>query len=136
MSQLTELFTDIASAIKEKDGTSDPIAASDFPERIRAIQGGVGVESIDWNHSPKTSTLRVGDNVANVLGADLRVKFDNGYYGDFTAPDFTVSPTIAELGQTEVTYSFQWGGSDIHKSMANHGYILSRMLWRNVELWE
>lgn len=34
---LTTLFTDIADAIREKDGTQENIVASTFPERIRAI---------------------------------------------------------------------------------------------------
>ena len=34
---LRSLFKDIANAIKEKDGTTDDIKASDFPERILNI---------------------------------------------------------------------------------------------------
>lgn len=38
---LKSLFRDIASAIREKDGTIAAIVASTFPERIRSIQTGV-----------------------------------------------------------------------------------------------
>ena len=38
---LKSLFRDIASAIREKDGTTAAIVASTFPERIRSIQTGV-----------------------------------------------------------------------------------------------
>lgn len=38
---LTPFFTDIANAIRVKDGTAANIAASAFPERIRAIQTGI-----------------------------------------------------------------------------------------------
>lgn len=39
---LEDLFTDCANAIMEKDGTSFPIVADLFPERIRAIPQGGG----------------------------------------------------------------------------------------------
>lgn len=39
--ELKPLFKNIADAIREKDGSSDDIVASDFPDRIRAIQANV-----------------------------------------------------------------------------------------------
>jgi hypothetical protein len=39
---LTNLFTDIADAIREKSDTSESIPALDFPDRIRSISGGGG----------------------------------------------------------------------------------------------
>ena len=39
-STLTGLFTDIADAIREKNGTSGSIPALEFPDRIRSISGG------------------------------------------------------------------------------------------------
>lgn len=47
MSALKPLFSDIASAIREKDGTGDPIPAERFPERIRAIPAGGGTGPLD-----------------------------------------------------------------------------------------
>lgn len=41
-STLTGLFTDIASAIREKDGSTSPIVADAFPSAIRAIPSGGG----------------------------------------------------------------------------------------------
>lgn len=41
-STLTGLFTDIASAIREKDGSTSPIVADAFPSAIRAIPTGGG----------------------------------------------------------------------------------------------
>ncbi len=38
--ELRPLFQDIADAIREKDGSSGPIPASEFPARIRAIPTG------------------------------------------------------------------------------------------------
>jgi hypothetical protein len=43
-STLTALFTGIANAIREKDGTSAGIIADTFPDRIRAIVGGGDVD--------------------------------------------------------------------------------------------
>jgi hypothetical protein len=42
MSTLTELFTDIANAIRTKKGTSALINAEDFPDEISSISGGGG----------------------------------------------------------------------------------------------
>lgn len=39
-SNITDLFDDIADAIREKDETTDPIVADTFPARIRAIPSG------------------------------------------------------------------------------------------------
>lgn len=39
---LGELFSDIAKAIRSKDGTTGSIPALTFPERIRALSGGGG----------------------------------------------------------------------------------------------
>lgn len=41
MSQLTELFTQIANAIRAKDGTANPIAANEFATRIGNIPAGL-----------------------------------------------------------------------------------------------
>lgn len=42
-------FTEIANAIREKDGTTAPIRALDFANRIRAISGGgsCGISILD-----------------------------------------------------------------------------------------
>ena len=51
--ELKPLFKDIADAIREKDGATDKICAADFPERIRAIQGGgVQVERLEITTPP------------------------------------------------------------------------------------
>ena len=41
---LTDFFTQIANAIRSKDGTTEPIVATDFPQRILDIPSG-GVSS-------------------------------------------------------------------------------------------
>ena len=42
---LTNLLTQIADSIRSKDGTTEPIPAMDFPQRILAIPSGGGSES-------------------------------------------------------------------------------------------
>lgn len=41
---ITDLFDDIADAIREQDETTDPIVADTFPSRIRAIPTGGGTD--------------------------------------------------------------------------------------------
>ena len=37
MASLSDIFTGIANAIREKDQTNSPISAAAFPDRIRSI---------------------------------------------------------------------------------------------------
>lgn len=46
---LTELFTDVADAIREKDGSTEAIAAADFPTRILALATGGGFNLDDYD---------------------------------------------------------------------------------------
>ena len=46
---LTELFTGIADSIRAKDGTTDTITASDFPNRIAALPTGSDFSSSNLN---------------------------------------------------------------------------------------
>ena len=43
---ITDLFDDIADAIRERDETTDPIVADNFPARIRAIPSGGGTDGV------------------------------------------------------------------------------------------
>ena len=45
-SNITDLFEDIADAIREQDETTDPIVADTFPARIRAIPSGGGTDGV------------------------------------------------------------------------------------------
>ena len=45
---LADLFADVADAIREKNGTAEPIVANDFPARIRDIETGYQIDlSVD-----------------------------------------------------------------------------------------
>lgn len=66
MSQLTDLFTDIADAIREKKGTVEPIDALDFPSEIESITGGGGGESYNFGYAidiEAQNTINKGDRI-------------------------------------------------------------------------
>ena len=59
---LTDLLTQIADSIRSKDGTTDTIKATDFPQRILDIPSGGGVlpENI------KTGTINLSEDSVSV----------------------------------------------------------------------
>ena len=73
MSTYQDYLADIADAIREKDGTSSPILASDFAERIRAIpSGGGGAFTVLSNViQPEINLLFTGLNSPIYLMNDL-----------------------------------------------------------------
>ena len=59
---LTDFLTQIANTIRSKDGTTEPILASEFPQRILNIPSGVELPT-----SVKTGTFTVSQDSADVL---------------------------------------------------------------------
>ena len=66
-------FADIANAIREKDGTTAPIKALDFAERIRSLSAGGGgggggyisvLESYDGNYVVYKGSVRLPEFAA------------------------------------------------------------------------
>lgn len=49
---ITDLFEDIADAIRDKDETTEPIVADTFPARIRAIPSGGGTDGVFYPMNP------------------------------------------------------------------------------------
>lgn len=109
---LTDLFNDIADAIREKDGTTAEIVASTFPDRIRAIPtgiGGVQLESITIINPPNKTYYYAGDEF-DPTGMAVRANYSNGQslYVNLSNLTFTPSgPLTAET--TSITVNFQWG---------------------------
>lgn len=112
--ELKPLFKDIADAIREKDGTTDEIRASDFPARIRAIQGGgVQVERLEITTPPGQLTYHPGETF-DPTGMAVWAELDNGYGVYVNHADLTFSPSgPLELGTDTVTVGFQWGSQAI-----------------------
>lgn len=64
---LTELFTNIANAIRGKDGTTGTIPATDFASRITAIETGVDQTKIKVLKSSKSYPFDVMDSTNKIL---------------------------------------------------------------------
>ena len=64
MSQLTELFTNIANSIRNVSGETGQIAANEFPTKIAAI----GSETVVFDYTPSgTGTTQI---VTQAIGKD------------------------------------------------------------------
>lgn len=61
---LTDFFTQIADSIRSKDGTTEPIVAIDFPQRILNIPSGGGSDLPD---SIKTGTFTVAEDTFETI---------------------------------------------------------------------
>lgn len=132
---LTSLFTDIADAIREKEGTTEPIPASSFAERILAIETGssFAVPLIVNTNEGVTVTVYKDDVVfQKTVGADGKAEFTltvpgmwyvkAQYKNDIREPEeidvvtgyertYSFSESRLPEGYTEVEYiSFQTTG--------------------------
>lgn len=70
---LVNLFTNIANAIRQKDGTTDSIVASDFPSKIAAIPTGGGelkTGTVTGNGT-RTLSIQIEDNADDVIMFDI-----------------------------------------------------------------
>ena len=56
---LTDFFTQIANAIRSKDGTTEPIVATDFPQRILDIPSGSAVDFTFGTVTPTADTQTI-----------------------------------------------------------------------------
>ena len=102
----------IADAIREKDGTTEPIPANDFAARILAIQGGGGVtlESISITAPPSKVSYKTGD-LFDPTGMSVWAEFSNGYGLYVNHADLVFDPAGPLEERTDsVTVRFSWGG--------------------------
>jgi hypothetical protein len=106
MSVLTDLFSNIAAAIREKDGTTEPIPAANFPARIGAIPAGSGLAK---------SELSITLSAATGLSPTLYVN------------KVSVMPMTIEWGDgTSTTNSTQATSIPITHTYANYGnYVIT-----------
>ena len=109
---LKDLFSSIADAIREKDGTTAEITASTFPDRIRAIPTGVDgvqLESISITTPPAKTEYFVGETF-DPTGMVVQATFSNGQTMLVSNSNLTFDPS-GELSAdtTSVTVNFQLG---------------------------
>lgn len=75
---LTSLFTDIADAIRAKEGSTGTITASAFPDRIAALTGGGGdaISQAKTVAVTAAGQIQIGDTVYTVAGSAAAVQTD------------------------------------------------------------
>lgn len=70
---LTDLFTNIANAIRAKTGSTEPIIAEDFPSAIEAIEVGVS-ENLDEEIATQEEKIASQDELIASIAAALEGK--------------------------------------------------------------
>ncbi len=98
----------IADAIRDRDGTTVPILADDFPERIRAIPGGIELQSIAITAPPAKTSYLAGE-VFDPAGMVVTAAYSNG--ATLAATGYAVEPSgpLAD-GVEAVTVRYTEGG--------------------------
>ena len=71
MSSLNSYLTNIADAIREKKGTTEPINASNFASEILSIQGG-GSLNVAYSLTPPTDTSKIWLQCAEPSGVEVQ----------------------------------------------------------------
>ncbi len=84
--ELKPLFQDLANAIREKDGTAEPIVASTFPARVRAIPAGglpEGLRNINLTADPpEGGTVSGGGAAQDGMTVTVSAAKNEGYTFD------------------------------------------------------
>lgn len=94
---LVELFTDIADAIREKEESEDEISALDFPQRILDLVGGGGINFSYEEYTPSTTVT---------LGSDGGQTFYH-YFGSKANIFMILSPYDAWAeNETDASYGY------------------------------
>lgn len=105
MSQLTDLFNNIANAIRAKTGNSAAIAAAEFPQAIAGIEAPAPVYVQGYISSPKNYTLQREITIPALIGKKNAIiqGYSGGYSGGITSKCLIYldgySQQITKLGQ-------------------------------------
>ena len=105
MATLSELFTNIANAIRVKTGKTDPIVANDFPDAIREIAGGYKVKTGTINSMAVTSQ-------------------NNGYWSLQLEPNSIVHAIAISFNSAVNTNSFETGLIAVNVNNLSLGTVL------------
>lgn len=111
--KLKPLFNEIASAIHEKDGLSDGIAAYNFPERIRAIQrGSIALDELVIVSEPTKLDYTTGE-VFDQDGLVVKAVYTNGATKNVV--DYTILPD-GPLTENDTIISIQYTEDGVTKT--------------------
>lgn len=104
---LTDFLTDVANAIREKDGTTGTINPQDFSDKIKAIQ--TGVDTSDGNIEP-TTVLKGYKGYAKGVAVNGAIETYDGSYEDLPYTDcLTFTGETSEF-TLKATYK-EWDGT-------------------------
>ena len=98
---LTDFLTQIANSIRSKDGTTEPILASEFPQRILGISSG----GVELPVSVKTGTFTVSQDSTEPLVVPHGLT-------NFSTIGCVIFPDNIEYAVGHISYSFL-GGFDV-----------------------
>ena len=112
---LTDFLTQIANSIRSKDGTTEPILASEFPQRIMNISSG----GLELPTSVKTGTFTVSQDSTEPLVVPHGVT-------NFSIIACAILPDNIEYAIGKIPYAFI-GGFDVseEKIATNNGSAIA-----------
>lgn len=104
---LTDFLTDVADAIREKDGTTGTINPQDFSDKIKAIQ--TGIDTSDGNIEP-TTVLKGYKGYAKGVAVDGAIETYDGTVEDvgFTVTMNFSGPTVTNMGFYSLDAGSSW----------------------------
>lgn len=121
MSFQQENLQAIADAIREKEGSTDPIMPIDFPDRIRALSTGSSLpdggslNQVLMKNSSEDGDVRWGNTVTTFNGRSGMVFPQEG---DYTADDVGAVPTERKINNIPLTSDITISASDIGATTA------------------
>lgn len=151
---LQQLFTDIADAIREKDGTTETIQASTFPARISAIPSGGSTPSTPLDPQEVYNTTRPADwlpmpmpneNEIYLLfhipdGVSSLIAFSVSHTGDCTVALGTVTNGVFVQQSTTNLSSSKYEAelsADNYGNLTNDGFkqVMIKVSGENITSW-
>ena len=137
---LTDFLTQIANAIRSKDGTTEPIVATDFPQRILDIPSGSGGGSSDIKVATGTIILSEDKRIVWSQYSSQYMEIEHGlgvvpnfalmYDADFTTSDNYPAYNGAFIKLTDVGLE-PYRSAAIDRAYNNTGGIATDILYNS-----